>query len=226
LGRSILLRAPSLQLDRVALKFPTSLQLFGITLCRRRICAPARPARVARRQPVHHALAPGPVEGAARVAAGHERGAGVEHLVLHVPRGEFRAERVPGELEELHPLGTVDLWPVCWPIGSVGRSPTVVIEVHRGERLPNCAASSRTRTAGVGDRASDIATTTPGAIIDRILIGGSRHHHVPLDRPVVGVVEPLEGVRLRRGVKEAPGRQLMGLQQAAGCALRSSRARS
>jgi len=33
----------------------------------------------------------------------------------------------------------------------------VVIEVHRGERLPNCTAS-RTRAAGVGDRASDIAT--------------------------------------------------------------------
>ena len=34
------------------------------------------------------------------VAAGDETGAGVEHLVLGVARGEFRADRVLCELEE------------------------------------------------------------------------------------------------------------------------------
>src|SRR5207237_7147123 len=42
-----------------------------------------------------------PVVGPERVAARHHRGAGIEHLVLQVPRTEFRADGVPRELEQL-----------------------------------------------------------------------------------------------------------------------------
>src|SRR2546422_3752870 len=58
----------------------------------------------------------------------------------------------------------------------------------------------------------------PGAVIDGVLVGGAGHRHVPLDRPVVGVVEPLARVGLRRGVQQAPGLELLGLQEAAGLA--------
>src|SRR5438128_1594564 len=46
----------------------------------------------------------------AKVVVAHdERGAGVELLVLQVPAGEFRADEVPGELVELHPLDRAHL---------------------------------------------------------------------------------------------------------------------
>src|SRR5258706_15273085 len=60
--------------------------------------------RIARHQAVDHAGTFGPVEGAVGVAAGDERCAGVEHFILDVARSEFRSERIPGELEEFHPL--------------------------------------------------------------------------------------------------------------------------
>ena len=45
-----------------------------------------------------------PIVSPERVAAGDERGAGVEHLVLGVARAEFRADRVPGQFQEIDPL--------------------------------------------------------------------------------------------------------------------------
>ncbi len=56
----------------------------------------------------------------------------------------------------------------------------------------------------------------PRPVVDDGLIGGARHRHVPLDRPVVGVVEALARVGLRRGVQQAPGLELVRLQQPAG----------
>src|SRR5690348_9204400 len=58
----------------------------------------------------------------------------------------------------------------------------------------------------------------PGAIVDGVLVGRARHGHVPLHRPAVGVVPALARVGLRRAVQEAPGLQLLGLEQAAGLA--------
>src|SRR3989441_11023121 len=56
----------------------------------------------------------------------------------------------------------------------------------------------------------------PGAVVDGVLVGGAGHRHVPLDRPVIGVVEALASVGLRRGVKQAPGLQLVGLEEPSG----------
>src|SRR5262249_38268801 len=56
----------------------------------------------------------------------------------------------------------------------------------------------------------------PLPIVDSILVSSARHRHVPLDGPVIGVVEALPGVGLRRGVKEAPRLKLVGFQEAAG----------
>src|SRR5437879_4403863 len=56
----------------------------------------------------------------------------------------------------------------------------------------------------------------PGAVVDRIFISSAGHRHVPLDRPAVSVVEPLASVGLRRGVQQAPGLQLVGLEEASG----------
>src|SRR5436853_176295 len=56
----------------------------------------------------------------------------------------------------------------------------------------------------------------PGAVVDGVLVGGAGHRHVPLDRPVVGVVEALASVGLRRGVQQAPGLQLVGLEKPSG----------
>src|SRR5256885_7153544 len=58
----------------------------------------------------------------------------------------------------------------------------------------------------------------PGAVVDRVLVGRARNRHVPFHRPVVGVVEALASVRLRRGVQQAPGLQLVRLEQSAGLA--------
>src|SRR5258708_3954580 len=56
----------------------------------------------------------------------------------------------------------------------------------------------------------------PRPVVHGVLISGARHRHVPLDRPVVGVVEPLAGIGLRRGMKQTPSLKLVRLQQAAG----------
>src|SRR6266478_1010284 len=45
-----------------------------------------------------------PVIGAIGVPCRHEAGAGIEHLVLGVARGELGAHRIPSKLVELHPL--------------------------------------------------------------------------------------------------------------------------
>src|SRR6266850_3165129 len=58
----------------------------------------------------------------------------------------------------------------------------------------------------------------PGAIVHRVLEGGARHGHVPLHRPVVGVVVALAGIGLRRAVQQAPGLELFGLEETAGLA--------
>src|SRR5262245_62577798 len=50
---------------------------------------------------VHHLGRARPVERAVAVAGGDEARARVEHLVLRVARAELRADRVPGELQEL-----------------------------------------------------------------------------------------------------------------------------
>src|SRR5260221_14272207 len=62
------------------------------------------------------------------------------------------------------------------------------------------------------------ASLLPGAVVDDLLIGGARHHHVPLHRPVVGVVEALASIRLRRSMQQTPGLKLVRLKQTAGLA--------
>ena len=44
----------------------------------------------------------------------------------------------------------------------------------------------------------------PAIWLDHAPEAGPRHHHVPFHSPVVGVVEPLARVWLRRGVQQAP----------------------
>jgi hypothetical protein len=58
---------------------------------------PTASDRPSRQHLLHQRVGGGPVVSAVGVAAGHEGRAGVEHFVLGVARGEFRAERVPGE---------------------------------------------------------------------------------------------------------------------------------
>jgi hypothetical protein len=60
------------------------------------------------------------------------------------------------------------------------------------------------------------SNSLPGAIVHGVLVGGAGHRHVPSDGPLVDVVEPLAGVGLRRGVKQPPGLEFVGLEEAAG----------
>src|SRR5258707_11026667 len=62
------------------------------------------------------------------------------------------------------------------------------------------------------------APLPPGAVVDGVLVGGAGHRHVPLHGPVVGIVEALARVRLRRGMKQAPDLELVRLQEPAGLA--------
>src|SRR5690348_12011639 len=55
----------------------------------------------------------------------------------------------------------------------------------------------------------------PSAIVDGVLIGGSRHGHVPFHGPVVGVLEALARIGLRRRVQQAPSLELARLEQPA-----------
>src|ERR1043165_1876181 len=55
-------------------------------------------------QPIDDAVILAPRRLAVGMVAHDERGAGVELLVLQVAAGELRADEVPGELEELHPV--------------------------------------------------------------------------------------------------------------------------
>ena len=59
-------------------------------------------------------------------------------------------------------------------------------------------------------------SSLPGAVVDGILVGRSAHRHVPLDRPVIGVLETLARIRRHRGIEQAPGLQFVRLQEAAG----------
>src|SRR2546422_7098031 len=66
---------------------------------------------------------------------------------------------------------------------------------------------TRFSRAGCGKSWECFPSTTerallPGAVVDGVLVGGAGHRHVPLDRPVEGVVEPLASVGLRRGRSE------------------------
>src|SRR6266705_1214127 len=58
----------------------------------------------------------------------------------------------------------------------------------------------------------------PGAVVDGVLVGRAGHRHAPFDRPSVGVLPALARVGLRRGVQQAPGLELVGLEQPAGLA--------
>src|SRR5258708_19920241 len=57
------------------------------------------------------------------------------------------------------------------------------------------------------------APLPPGAVVDGVFVGGAGHRHVPLHGPVVGIVEALARVRLRRGVKQAPDLELVRLPE-------------
>src|SRR6266446_9214983 len=61
-----------------------------------------------------------------------------------------------------------------------------------------------------------LPTLLPRPVIDGVLVGSAGHRHIPLDGPVIGVVEPLAGIGLRRGVEKAPRLELVGLQEAIG----------
>src|SRR5882672_8890067 len=100
------------------------------------------------------------------------------------------------------------------PEGVLAIVPPVATTLTRGKR--SCAAAIVAKNAAATARA--FTTLLPGAVVDRVFEGGARHRHVPFDGPIVGVVVALARVRLRRGVQQAPGLELLGLEQAAGLA--------
>ena len=56
----------------------------------------------------------------------------------------------------------------------------------------------------------------PSPVIDGVLVGRSRHRHVPLHRPVVFVVESLARVGLRGRMQEPPGLEVLRVEQTSG----------
>src|SRR5712671_1954146 len=56
----------------------------------------------------------------------------------------------------------------------------------------------------------------PGAIVDGIFVGGARRDKLPVERPLIGMLEALTGVGLRRRVEDARELEVLELQQAAG----------
>src|SRR6267143_2737515 len=53
----------------------------------------------------------------------------------------------------------------------------------------------------------------PGAVVDRVLEGRARLHQAPAHGPLVGVVEALARVGLRRRVEDARNLEVFGLEQ-------------
>src|SRR5260221_12909226 len=63
---------------------------------------------------------------------------------------------------------------------------------------------------------ASISTLRPGAIVDRVLVGGARRDELPVERPLIGVLEALAGVGLRRRVQDARELEIPELEQSAG----------
>src|SRR5258706_4326843 len=95
------------------------------------------------------------------------------------------------------------------PEGVLAMVPPVATTLISGSLSWECAAPAQSANARA---AADRSSLLPGPVVDGVLVGRARHGHVPLHRPAVGIAEALVQVRLRRGVQQAPGLQLVGLQ--------------
>src|SRR5689334_18414524 len=71
-----------------------------------------------------------------------------------------------------------------------------------------------TRCAGLG-LSRRAAPLQPGPVVDGVLEGCPRLHQAPAQRPLVGVVEALTRVGLRRCVQNARDLELLGVEQSA-----------
>src|ERR1051326_5741810 len=118
---------------------------------------------VARHQAIDDAVVLAPRSLAVGVVAHDERGAGVELLVLQVAAGELRADEVPGELEELHPVD-----------GAALRSLEVGVELARELLVPGDGdVGGHLEHAAAAELAEPV---DEGRVVLRAPLEGGVHH--------------------------------------------------
>src|SRR5436190_7229893 len=118
--------------------------------------------------------------------------------------------------------------PACRrPEGVLAIVPPVATTLMRGSLSCACAAAmpasnerkARRRIMEFGLRprinSGSVPESLPGAVIDRVLVGGAGRHEAPVARPLVGVLEALAGVGFGGRVEDAREPQVLHLQQAA-----------
>src|SRR6266446_2353515 len=102
------------------------------------------------------------------------------------------------------------------PDGVLAMVPPVATTLTSGSLSWACAALT---PAGPTHRASISAaarrTLPPGAIVDRVLVGGAGRNELPAERPLIGVLEALARVGLGRRVQDAREVEVLQLEQPA-----------
>src|SRR5437899_1408754 len=92
---------------------------------------------------------------------------------------------------------------------------------ERWDKTPSCCSSPMlTNRQPIGIRGDPWESAKvqlalgPGAIVDRVLVGGARSSQTPSERPLVGMIEPFAGVRLGRRIQYARKLEISGLELA------------